>query len=112
QAENEPTIYWAGDTIWIDAVEETIMKFQPEIIITHSAGAAFEENSPIVMDAAQTIQVCRVAPEAIVIAVHMEALDHATVSREELRAAATQASISETQLLIPHDGKHITLPSH
>ena len=63
------------------------------------------------MDAEQTITVCRAAPEATVIAVHMEALDHGTVSRAELRAAAENAAIRPDQLLIPADGDRITLPS-
>jgi len=109
EADDEPTVYWCGDTIWIDAVAETIQQFQPDVIITHSAGASFEANSPIVMDAEQTIQVCEAKPEATVIAVHLDTLDHATVSREDLRAAANQANISETRLLIPLDGETLVI---
>jgi len=42
---------------------------------------------------------------SIVIATHMEALDHATISRAELRAAAVAAGIPATRLLIPADGE-------
>jgi len=44
-----------------------------------------------------------------VVAVHMEALDHATVTRHELRQAANDARISDTQLRIPDDGETIAL---
>ncbi len=53
------------------------------------------------MDAAETVAVCQSAPWATVVAVHMEALDHATVSRADLRAAAEAAGIAPTRLLIP-----------
>ena len=43
----------------------------------------------------------------IVIATHMEALDHATVSREELRAYAKANGIQPERLLIPADGERL-----
>lgn len=108
EAENEPTVYWAGDTIWCEPVASAIDQFQPDIIITHSCGAVWEKNVLIVMDADQTIKVCQVAPKSIVVATHMEALDHATVTRKELRAYAEANGITAEQLLIPDDGEILT----
>ncbi len=105
QAPNEPTIYWVGDSIWVDAIAEVIRKFQPEVIITHSGGAVWGEGTLIIMDAEQTIQVCQSAPQAAVVAVHLEALDHGTTSRSELRAVADNTGIQPEQLLIPADGE-------
>lgn len=104
QADNEPTIYWAGDTIWYEAVEQVINQFQPDIIITHSCGALWDDTL-ILMDAAQTIAVCQAAPHSTVIATHMGAVDHATVSRQQLRAQAEAAGISTNRLRIPEDGE-------
>lgn len=109
EAAGEPTVYWCGDTIWYEAVEQVIRAVQPDVIITHSCGAEFEAGSPIVMDAAQTAAVCRAAPNATVIAVHMEALDHSTVTRADLRAYATHNGITEQQLRLPDDGGVITV---
>ncbi len=105
QAKNEPPVYWAGDTIWYDAVEEVLKRFQPEIIITHSCGAVWGDDVLILMDAKQTIEVCRAAPEAVVLATHMEALDHGTISRSDLRALAEIEGITTSQLIIPQDGE-------
>ena len=63
----------------------------------------------IVMDAEQTIKVCEMAKIGIVIAALMEALDHATLSRSELRAAADAHGIPLTKLVIPDDGEVLTL---
>lgn len=104
-SENEPTVYWAGDTIWCEAVDDVIVQIRPDIIITHSCGAVWGNNILIVMDAVQTIAVCRAAPKAVVVATHMEALDHATVSRYDLRALAEMEDIKPSQLLIPYDGE-------
>jgi L-ascorbate metabolism protein UlaG (beta-lactamase superfamily) len=110
RAKGEPAVYWAGDTIWYSAVEKVLATFRPELVITHSSGASFKGSDPIVMDAAQTITLCRAAPQATVIAVHMESLDHGTVSRTALRAAAETWDIGPERLLIPADGQTITLP--
>ena len=105
KAEKEPTVYWAGDTIWCEAVAKVILQVQPDIIITHSCGAMWGDHVFIVMDAAQTIAVCRAAPNSIVIATHMEALDHATVTRADLRKYADANGVAPEKLLIPADGE-------
>ncbi|MCP4692833.1 MAG: MBL fold metallo-hydrolase [Desulfobacterales bacterium] len=109
QAENEPTVYWAGDTIWCDKVQRVLEEIQPDIILTHSSGAILDDGGPIVMDAEQTIAVCRAAPRAVVVATHMEAFDHGTVSRADLRALARENEIPSSRLFIPADGETIEL---
>jgi len=104
EAEDEPTVYWAGDTVWYDEIRANIGHWQPEIIITHSGGAIWGEDELIVMDAGQTVAVCKSAPEATVVATHLEALDHCPVSRAELRQYARQHGIRDEQLRIPEDG--------
>jgi L-ascorbate metabolism protein UlaG (beta-lactamase superfamily) len=104
-AENERTIYWAGDTIWYEPLEQLVLETDPDIIITHSSGASFEAGSPIIMDGKQTIEVCRTAPRSIVIATHMETFDFDTVSRKELRSMAEAEGIAAERLLIPADGE-------
>ncbi len=107
-APGEPVVYWAGDTVLYPPVTETVKQAVPDVIVSHSCGALWDGDL-IVMDAAQTIDLCRAAPKATVVAVHMEALDHATVSRADLRAAAGSAGIGSSQLLIPADGETIEL---
>lgn len=113
QAVGEPTLYWAGDTVLCDGVSAALAAFAPAVIVTHSCGARWPDTDGkrqlIVMDAAQTIALCHAAPSSTVIATHMEALDHATVSRTELRTAAEGASIAESRLLIPSDGEIIDM---
>ena len=108
RAKGEPGVYWMGDTIWYEGVRQVIAETKPDIIITHSSGARFDEGDPIVMDAVQTVAVCRAAPDATVIATHMDALDHGTVTRSELRAYAESQGISAEQLRIPADGETLT----
>ncbi|MDF2636524.1 MAG: Zn-dependent hydrolase [Pelosinus sp.] len=103
--ENEPTVYWTGDTVWCKVVDNTIFQVKPSIVITHSCGAVWGDNIPIVMNAEQTVKVCLAAPASTIIATHMESLDHATISRGCLRKYAEANGIGAEQLLIPSDGE-------
>ncbi|NTH10123.1 hypothetical protein G6K88_32115 [Agrobacterium rhizogenes] len=107
-APDEPSLYWAGDTVLYPPVMETIRKTRPQVIVTHSCGALWD-GVPIVMDAAETIEVCQTSPRSVVIATHMEALDHATVSRLALRKAAEEQGIVLERLLVPADGETISI---
>jgi L-ascorbate metabolism protein UlaG (beta-lactamase superfamily) len=107
--ENEPTVYWMGDTIWCEETADAIRCFKPDIIITHSSGAVWGDHTLIVMDAAQTVEVCKAAPNCTVVAVHMESLDHATTSRHDLREYADRHGIPPERLLIPLDGDLLNL---
>ncbi len=109
KADNEPTVYWAGDTIWCDAVQEVLERVKPDIIITHSCGAVWGDHVFIVMDAEQTIKVCQALANTIVIATHMDSVDHATVTRKDLRQYANSQGIDAKRLLIPQDGERLTL---
>ncbi len=103
-AQNEPEIYWTGDTVFYPPVVETIRSTSPDVIVTHSCGARWDGDL-IVMDAEQTIATCDLAKDARIVAVHMEALDHATVTRAELRRAAEAKKVAARRLLIPDDGE-------
>lgn len=104
EAAGEPSLYWSGDTVLYPAVEETIRRTAPDIIVIHPCGALWE-GDPIAMDAEQAVAVCEAAPQAIVVATHLDALDHATVGRADLRQFARSRGIAAARLCIPDDGE-------
>ena len=109
QADGEPTVYWAGDSIWCEPVENGIKTYKPDVVITHSGGAKLPDfDHPIIMDAAQTLATLDASGKATVVAVHMEALDHCGVSRSALRRLADEKGISPSSLLIPGDGEIVS----
>jgi len=109
EAANEPTVYWAGDTLLCDEVTEILIGKRPMVVITHSCGAVWGDRVKILMDEEQTIKVCNLLPESIIIATHMDSVDHATISRKILREYARNNGIQEEQLLIPMDGDIISV---
>lgn len=108
EAPGEPALYWCGDSVLYPPLQDAVAATDPDVIVTHSCGALWD-GTLIVMDAQQTLDLCEAAPRATVIATHMEALDHATVSRAALREAAEARGIGPERLLIPQDGEVVEL---
>lgn len=109
QSPHEPTLYWIGDSVWCEEVERALEAYQPAVIVTHSGGAELNDSGPIIMDAAQTIAICEAMPAAVVVATHLEALDHCKTTRKDLQAAAQAAGIDLDRLLILDDGELIEI---
>ena len=109
RSEGEPTLYIAGDSIWCKEVEDVISRFHPEVIVVNAGGARFLHGDPITMTAEDVLHVCRKAPHATVIAVHMEAINHCLVTRRDLAHAAKAANV---KVIIPEDGELLENLTH
>ena len=108
RAAGEPTLYIAGDTIWCPEVQQALASFQPDVVVLNAGAAQFLTGGPITMTAEDVAQVCRALPQAQVIAVHMEAVNHCLLSRAELRDHLAQEQLGE-RVRIPADGELIEL---
>jgi hypothetical protein len=98
----------AGDTIWCPEVADAIREHAPSIIVVNAGAAQFLEGGPIIMGLDDVVKVCQAAPQATVIAVHMEAVNHCMLTREGLRAGLSRSGVRST-VLIPRDGEELRL---
>lgn len=105
--QDEKTLYVAGDTVWYEAIQETIDAHKPEIIVVNGGDNQFLEGGSLVMGKDDIYEVHKAAPHAKIISVHMEAVNHWTLSREELKSFAEEKGFS-TSLLVPEDGESYT----
>lgn len=105
QAPGSKTVYVAGDTVWSREVDETLAKFNPDVIILNTGDARLDGFSdPIIMSKDDTLHAHRAAPNATIVAVHMDAINHTALSRQELREYVQQKDIQD-HVLIPDDGE-------
>lgn len=102
--EKEKTLYVAGDTVWYEEVQKTIDAHNPEIIVVNAGDNQFLQGGSLVMGKEDVYEVLKTAPNATVIAVHMEAVNHWTLSKEELKNFTEEKDISPN-VLIPNDGE-------
>ncbi|AJA67395.1 putative Zn-dependent hydrolase of the beta-lactamase fold [Myroides sp. A21] len=109
QAKNQPTIYVIGDAVWTEGIYQNIKRYEPDYIIVNTGGAKINgfEATPIIMDEKQAMSLVQESGKAVVIAVHMDAIDHCYTTREILKKEADKFKISSEKLLIPNDGEII-----
>lgn len=104
----EKTVYLAGDTIWYPGVKENIDRFKPDVIVINSCDARVIDpehgESSIIMGKQDVYEVCKAAPRAKVIASHMDAVNHACLTRSELSEFVRAKGVAD-QVWIPADGE-------
>ncbi|MCT4496835.1 MBL fold metallo-hydrolase [Pseudomonas sivasensis] len=104
QAPGYKTLYLAGDTIWRKEVDQTIEKYHPEVIVLNAGKAkvnGFE--GAIIMGEEDVLRASQAAKNAKIVAVHMDAVNHMSLTREELRTYVKKQGI-ESRIDIPEDG--------
>jgi L-ascorbate metabolism protein UlaG (beta-lactamase superfamily) len=107
-AAGEPTLYIAGDTIWCDEVADALDEHHPDVVVVNAGGARYVEGDPITMTAGDVLAVARHAPDATVVAVHMEAINHCLETRADLHQRLREEGLLE-RVIVPEDGAAIPL---
>lgn len=111
EQKDHPTIYIMGDCILNDTTKKAIDQFQPDVIVTNSGGAfipGFEQDL-ILLNEKETLEVANYASTSKIVSVHLEALDHCTVSRASLKRSVLLSKMNPERFLIPVDGEILTL---
>ncbi|WP_458127719.1 MBL fold metallo-hydrolase [Pseudomonas sp. Z2-11] len=104
QAPGYKTLYLAGDTIWRKEVDQTIQKYQPEVIVLNTGKAKVNGfDGAIIMGEDDVLHASQAAKNAKIVAVHMNAINHTSLTREALRIYVKKQGI-ESRVDIPEDG--------
>ena len=103
RALGEPTLYVAGDTVWCDEVAAALDAHRPDVVVVNAGGARFTKGDPITMTAEDIAAVAARAPEAQVVAVHLEAINHCLQTRADLRQRLHVDGL-EQRVTVPEDG--------
>lgn len=103
QADNEKTLYLVGDTIWNEDVDFALNRYKPEIIVMNTGYAQLQGFSDgIIMGKADVAKARQVAPKADIITVHMDAVNHAAVTSDEMRKFVKENKLSK--VAVPKEG--------
>lgn len=104
----EEKLYLVADTIWTQAVEDTMKREQPDVVILNTGWAHVIGYGPIIMGKEDVVKTHVVLPNAKIVATHMGAVNHALVTRDALRAYVDINRLAD-YVYIPEDGETITL---
>ena len=107
KAAGEPTLYMVGDTIWYEAVAESLARFRPDAAVINAARAETGGSGPIIMGLEDIAALHEAAPEMKIVASHLDTVGHATLSRADIRAWAREKGLTDI-LLVPEDGEILT----
>lgn len=110
KADFEKSVYFIGDTIWIEEVENNLQKWKPDVVVVNAGYASMQDDrlGAIIMGQEDILKIHELLPEAMIIAIHMEAINHCILSRKALREFVIANGISN-HVLIPEDGEIIEI---
>jgi L-ascorbate metabolism protein UlaG (beta-lactamase superfamily) len=97
------TLYLAGDTVLYEGVERVLDEHHPDVVVVNASGARLTGTDPIVMDANDVVAVARRAPDARIVAVHLEAINHCIQTRADMHQCLHDEGLSE-RVTVPEDG--------
>ena len=122
KAPGQEPIYIAGDTVWHPEVEAEIQKHKPGTIVLNTGGASLETDvnrisypwvkadPEIIMNKEDVEKAYKVAPQAKIITVHMDAINHMTVTRKDMKKFVEEKGLG-SRVHIPQDGEVIVTGS-
>ena len=98
------SLWILGDTIWCDETAEAMAALKPDVVVLNACAAQLKTYGRLIMDDADVESVCRAAPNAIVIASHMDTVAHASLTRKTLKTALEKRGLA-SRVLMPDDGE-------
>jgi L-ascorbate metabolism protein UlaG (beta-lactamase superfamily) len=103
----EKTLYIAADTVWFEGVREAIDVHKPDVIVVNGGDNQFFGSGSLIMGKDDIYEVYKTASNARIIVSHMEAVNHYTLSRADLKAFIKDKGIASS-VLVPDDGESYT----
>jgi L-ascorbate metabolism protein UlaG (beta-lactamase superfamily) len=103
QVPKEPSLYISGDTVLTPVVKQVLAECKPDISVLAAGSAQMDFGKPILMPMSEMLEFIRQSP-GLVIANHLEALNHCPVTREDFRKAVAQAGFA-AKTRVPEDGE-------
>ena len=103
----DKTLYLAGDTVYFDGMAQTIDTYHPDVIVLNCCEATMPMGR-LIMNLNDVEIICKKAPNATIIATHLDSVNHALLSSDDVRAFAARKKL--TQLHVPANGEWIILP--
>lgn len=93
--------------MWYQGVEQNLKQYKPDVMVLNSGDARVLPNESIIMGKEDVYEAYQAAPLATIIASHMESVNHATLSREDLRAFLVDHRMN-SRVLVPNDGESLS----
>ena len=108
-ADGEKSTYLMGDTVWTVRVTKTLHNYRPDVLIMNTGYAkVLGYNESIIMGTEDVAKATRLMPKSKIVAVHMDSINHCTVSRKNMREFVRLMNLQK-QVSVPDDGETLNL---
>lgn len=102
------TVYFVGDTVWFKGVEDAMKTYKPDFVVLNAGSATLDHFGPIIMGEDDVTRTLDLVPDAVVVAQHMEAVNHCVLSRQQLREFVEKKGVA-SKVFIPADGEYVPI---
>ncbi len=99
----EESLFITGDAVFDPLLRKSLEETKPGLIIANLGAATFRWGKPITMDFDGLKQIKQLLPDAKIITVHMDAINHCLLSKENLKENLAQESWA-SDINIPNEG--------
>lgn len=106
QCSEEKTLYIAGDTIYYDEVSKTLHKYTPDVVILNCCEAT-NPDGRLIMNLQDISSVLADVPTALVIASHLDTVNHALLSSDDVKNYVRANGL--TRVSVPCNGEIIVV---
>lgn len=100
---DEPSVYLTSDSIWCSAIEDSLRRLRPDVVVAPAGSANFGAGGDILFSVDELVRLIKLAPGQVVLN-HLEALDHCPTTRAALRLRLTQEGLLD-RVHVPEDGE-------
>ncbi|HVI46837.1 MAG TPA: MBL fold metallo-hydrolase [Chitinophaga sp.] len=114
--EEKNTVFITGDAILDDRMKTTLNATHPPLIIANTGECQFTKENPVLapgitmtLTATELKQITQLLPGSTIIAVHMDAINHCSLSKEALRTYVRNEKLT-TRIIVPNEGETLLYP--
>ncbi|AEI46406.1 MBL fold metallo-hydrolase [Paenibacillus mucilaginosus] len=102
----EGSLYIVGDCILTEEIRRTVEQYRPDVCLVNAPRAQMLLGSIITMTPQDIVKILELSPASRIVAVHMEAISHCTLTRKDL-SRYLEAHHAAESVMIPEDGEFL-----
>jgi Predicted Zn-dependent hydrolases of the beta-lactamase fold len=106
--QEDGSLYIVGDCILTDHISQVMKQYTPQVCILNAPRAQMLLGTIITMTPQDIMTILKISPSTKIIAVHMDAISHCTLTRKDLAQYLETHHLLES-VVIPKDGEFIHL---
>jgi len=90
-------VYFSGDTVWFDGIEEITRRFRPDVALLNLGAAMVAAAGPhhLTFTAAEGVELARRWPATPIVPLHFEGWQHFTEGRADIENAFRAAGLEK-----------------